>query len=706
MLTLTGKKRLPSILQAEAAECGLACMAMVASYHGYHCDLLSLRQRFGSSARGATLQSLMDIAESLELTPRALRIDLEDLPDLSLPAVLHWNFNHFVVLKAVKRGSVVIHDPAVGVRTYSLNEVNQKLTGIVLELSPRSEFVTGKDNNELKLWDFWRGLQGLVPSIVQILALSLLIQVFALAAPFYMQLVVDEVLVKHDGDLLTVLGIGFAGLTFISVVTKALRGFSMIYLTSLLSFNIGNSVMHHIIRLPLEYFQKRHLGDVISRFESLKPIQSFITGASVSIIIDGLLAITTLAMIFTYSPLLTLVVVLSIVLYAVFRLLQFRPLRSSNHENITTTAKLDSLFMESIRSLQGIKLANRESQREGIWRQQFARTISTGARVGRLTVTYGAVNGLLTGMEYVLVIFLGANEVLNGTLTIGMLYAFMAFRSHFSSSIISIVDQTLQYKMVGLHLERLSDITLSEQEKGLKDQGQFSIPITGHLELINNSFCYAGSKHAIFENISISIPAGSFIALYGPSGVGKSTLLKVMMGLVEPTTGEVLADGQSLDKIGLRSYRKAIAAVTQEDALFSGSLKDNITFFDLSPDGDRIIEVAKLAEIHDDILQMPMGYESLIGDMGMALSQGQQQRLLISRALYGHPKILFLDEGTAHLDKETEEKIMVKLKGLGITCIFVTHNPNLLGYADSIIRWENKNSTLTAPQSPLIQNGE
>ena len=351
--------------------------------------------------------------------------------------------------------------------------------------------------------------------------------------------------------------------------------------------------------------------------------------------------------------------------------MQFRPLRNSSHENIVAGAKLDSLFMESIRSLQSIKLANRESQREGSWRLQFAQSIGSGARVERLKVGYEAANGVLTGSEYVLIVFLGATEVLDGTLTIGMLYAFIAFRSHFSTAVTSIVDQVMQYRMVGLHLERLADITSSEQEEGLLDQGGFTIPVSGGVELRDISFIYAGTQQAVFDHVSVVIPAGSFIALYGPSGVGKSTLLKVLMGLIEPSTGEVLADGLSLSKIGLRSYRSAISAVTQEDTLFSGSLKDNITFFDLSPNNERMIEAAKLAEIHGDILHTTMGYESLIGDMGTALSQGQQQRVLIARALYSQPKIIFLDEGTGHLDARAENTIMDNIKSLGITCIYV-----------------------------------
>ena len=687
MLNLSGKNKLPSILQAEAAECGLACIAMIASYHGYHCDLPSLRRTFNPSARGASIQTIMDLSDSLALASRAVRVDMEELVHLSVPAILHWNFNHFVVLKQVTRRSLVIHDPAVGVRKYSLKEASQRFTGIALELSPRSTFITGSQHNRLNIWDFWRGAKGLTSSLVQILVLSLLIQLFALGMPFYVQLVIDEVLVKHDRDLLLVLVLGFAALTLISVATKTIRGYSSIYLTNQLSFNLGNSVMHHLMRLPMDYFQKRHLGDVISRFESIRPIQNFITNGSISILIDGLLAISTVAMMYAYSPALTLVVLVSATLYGIFRAIQFQPLRNSNHEVITSVAKLDSLFMESIRSLQSIKLAGKESQREGAWRNQFAESLTNNARAGRLTISYEAVNNALTGLEFLIVVYLGAKEVMGGLLSIGMLYAFMSYRSNFSAAVTSIINQVMQYRMVGLHLERVSDITNSTLETGLGNEGYFTIPITGEIELSHASFTYSDSQQPLFENLSLQIPAGNFVALYGSSGVGKSTLLKVLMGLSNATDGQVLIDGQPLSKTILRSYRSAISAVTQEDGLFSGSIKDNITFFDLSVDTDRILQAARQAEIHEDILGMTMGYESLIGDMGTALSQGQQQRLLLARALYSQPRILFLDEGTAHIDAQTESKIMATLKSLNITCIYVTHNPNLLQYADQIIHW-------------------
>jgi len=689
MLNLSGRKKLPSILQAEAAECGIACIAMITSYHGYTCDLQSLRKSFGSSARGTSLQTIMDLADSLQLTSRAVRIDMEELSDLSLPAILHWNFNHFVVLKVVTRQSLVIHDPAAGIRKYSREQAGHRFTGIALELTPRSSFVTGSAHTRLEIWNFWRGANGLLSSLAQILVLSLLIQLFALAMPFYLQLVVDEALLKHDEDLLLVLMSGFAALTLIAVSTKTIRGYSSIYLTNQLSYNLGNSVMHHLIRLPMDYFKKRHLGDVISRFESIKPIQDFIADGSISIAIDGLLALTTLIMMYTYSPLLTLVVVTSVTLYGLFRAIQFHPLRNSSHEVITAAAKLDSIFMETIRSIQSIKLTGRESQREATWRHQFAERLTNEARTGRLTVGYEAVNNTLTGIEYLLLVYLGAKEAMSSLLSIGMLYAFISYRTNFSIAVTSIINQVMQYRMVSLHLERISDITNTETEIEPGHNSHFAIPISGDIELKNVSFTHTGSQMPVFDNLSLHIPAGSFVVLYGPSGAGKSTLLSVLMGLSKATKGRLLADGQPVTTTKLGDYRGAISAVTQEDSLFSGSLRDNITFYDLSVSENRLLQAARLAEIHEDVLKMTMEYESLIGDMGTALSQGQQQRLLLARALYTEPRILFLDEGTAHIDAINEHKIMATLKSLSITCIYVTHNPELLQYADQIIHWHS-----------------
>ena len=671
---------------------------MVASFYGYKTDLVSLRRNQGYSLRGASLRHVMQTAEGMSLSPRPVRLEIAELKELKLPAILHWNFDHFVVLAKVSRWSITVHDPAVGIRKYTLQEASQRFTGVALELSPRQNFEPSDETDPLSLWTFWKGTNGLAKPLLQILLLSLLIQIFSLATPFYMQIVVDDVLIKHDADLLNVLALGFLGLTLISVLTEAIRGFSNLYLVNQLNFNIGNSLLYHLIRLPMSYFEKRHMGDVVSRFGSTEPIQKFISNGLITGLIDGLLAVTTLILMFIYAPTLTYVVLVSLVIYLAFRAIQFRPLRNANHENIAASAKLDSIFMESIRALQGIKLGGKELDRQNTWRGQFTETINTGARIGRLVISYEAANNTLTGCTYVLVIFLGAGLVLDGNMTIGMLYAFMAYRSNFSNAVVSIINLIVEYWMLGLHLERLADITQSEKEQGLETNSPMTLPVAGNLTAKGLGFRYAKLENMIFEDFNIDIGAGEFVGIHAPSGSGKTTLLKTLMGLLPPTSGEIFIDGYPLKNLGQPSFRQATASVMQGDVLFTGSIKENITFFDLTPDLDKIQEACEIACIHNDILDAPMGYDALVGDMGSSLSAGQQQRLLIARALYRSPSFLFLDEGTAHVDAQVEHNIMSAIKNQELTCIYVTHTPEMLRYADKVIRWENSEFTVKETQ--------
>jgi ATP-binding cassette subfamily B protein RaxB len=676
---------MPVILQSEASECGLACLAMVASYHGFRTDLRVLRQRFGVSLAGSSLRILMQNAANLNLSCRALRVELDELKKLKRPAILHWDFNHFVTLTDAGRNHVVIHNPALGARRYRLSEISRHFTGIALEVSPTAQFEKADVTQRMHLSDFYSGIKGFVPALTQLLVLSLLIQCFALASPFYLQLVVDEVLIKQDRDLLTLLGIGFAGLSVITVMTKTLRGYANLFIANQLNYTMGAALFNHLIHLPAEYFQKRHMGDVVSRFGSLKPIQEFISGGALTVILDGLMAITTLVMILIYSPLLSLIVLVAIAAFAVLRAVLFQSFRQRSQESIVAAASQDSHLMETVRGLQSIKVFSRESERESIWQSRFADTINAEIRIGRLTIGYEVVNGLISGAENVLVVFVGAQQVLSGVITIGMLYAFISYRIHFNNSITSVINQLIQLLMLGLHLERLADIGLTDKEKGLEEPGGFTIPLDGHIQLDKAAFRYSESEPFLFEKLSLHVDPGEFLAIYGPSGVGKTTVIKILLGLLTPVEGLLRVDSVPLEAYGIRSYRANTGAIMQEDVLMAGSIKDNICFHDLLGDFDRIRQVAELAEIHDDIVSMPMGYDSLIGEMGTALSNGQQQRVLLARALYQRPKILFLDEGTAHLDNHTAARVMENLRNLGISCVYITHDRKLLRFAHRIL---------------------
>jgi|TARA_Y100000310_G_scaffold301127_1_gene337316 ATP-binding cassette subfamily B protein RaxB len=658
---------------------------MVASYHGFKTDLTVLRQRYSTSLAGASLRNLMQHGAALNLSCRALRVDPNELKKLRVPAILHWDFNHYVTLRHAGRKHVVIHNPAVGARKYRLSEVGLHFTGIALELTPMSGFKRSDTTQRLRLIDFCSGIRGLLPAFTQLLILSVLIQCFALVSPFYLQLVVDEVIIKQDRDLLVLLGAGFAGLTVITVLTKTLRGLAHLYIASQLNYGMGAALFYHMLHLPASYFQKRHMGDVVSRFGSLKPVQEFISSTALAVILDGMMAMTTLVMIIVYSPILSLIVLASIASFGVLRGVLLQPFRRRTQESIISAAKQDSNLMESVRVLQSIKVFGAERERENIWQSLFADSINANIRIGRLTIGYETLSGLISGVENVLVVFIGAQQVLDGVISIGMLYAFISYRLHFNSSITSVINQLIQLFMLDVHLERIADIALTDKEKGLQEPAGFTIPLDGYIHLNRAAFSYSDAAPLVFENLSLQIEPGEFVAIYGPSGIGKTTVIRILLGLLTPVQGELLVDKIPLDVFGVRSYRANIGAIMQEDALTSGCIKDNICFNDPFADFERMKQVAELTEIHDDIKRMPMGYDSPIGEMGCALSNGQQQRILLARALYKKPKLLFLDEGTAHLDNQSAARIMLNLHGLGISCVYITHNRTLLRFADHVL---------------------
>jgi ATP-binding cassette subfamily B protein RaxB len=682
-----GRRSLACVLQAESAECGLACLAMIAGYHGRPADLNDLRTRYALSSRGAALPDLLGIARELGLVCRALHCEPRELAELRVPALLHWDQQHFVVLARAGRRGVRVHDPALGVRDFPMAEAAHRFTGVAVEFEPRADFAPALEARRLALADLWRGLPGAGLALAHLFALSLLLQLFALASPFYLQLVVDEVMIRHDADLLPLLAMGFALLTVVGVVTRAIRGLAGVHLAARLSGMFAAGLLHRLIRLPLEYFARRQAGDLLSRFESLKPVQAFLTGGSVAMVIDGLLAVSTLCLMAIYAASLAAVVAAGVSLQALLRLLQIGRLREASLEAVAAGARLESSLLESLRLLQGIKLAGREVERETAWGREMTVSLNAASRQGRLGVLAEAGTGALTGLEQVLVVFLGARAVLDGGMTLGMLYAFMAYRTSFAGAAASVIDTLAQYRLLAVHLDRLSDILLARPEPGIGAQGRFLVPIRGDLELRAAGFAYPGAATAVFEDLSLRLPAGSFTAILGPSGVGKSTLLRVLMGLHPPTAGTLRVDGHELASLGLDSYRAAIAAVTPEDGLFAGTLAENIAFFDAVPDHERLLDAARGAGLDDDIAALPLGYDSRVQEQGGNLSRGQQQRVLIARALYRRPRILFLDEGTSHVDARTGASILGGLRARGLNCVYVTHDEALLAFADRVLRW-------------------
>ena len=677
--------KLPIILQTEAAECGLACLAMISWYHGHKIDLNTLRRRYPVSLRGASLRALTQIASHLKLVSRALKFELDSIGELKLPVVLHWDLNHFVVLKEVTSKRIVVHDPARGVQQMPLAEASKHITGVALELMPNEGFAQKDERKRLPFSEFWSHSVGASHALGQVLALSLLLEVLVIASPLYTQIAMDQVIGIGDVDLLTVLAIGFIIVALIQVGATVLRSSIVLILQNSLNYQIAARLFYHLLRLPMAFFEKRHIGDVLSRFSSIEPIRNLIAEGMVTGCIDGVMAVATLIMIFVYSVRLGLIVVTAFLFYTVARLALFRVFWERNDAAIRAKAKQDSTFIESLRAIQSVKLFNHENQQQGHWLNRYADYINANVRLGRLRIGYKAINDGLFTLENIISIYFAVHLVLDNALTVGMVFAFLSYKHNFTDKAGLLVEKLVEYRIIGLHLERLADIALTPMESNLAGALVYEREFRGKIELRDIGFRYSDTEPLILMNINLVIEAGRYITIMGPSGCGKTTLFKIMLGLLEPTSGEILIDDLPLRVIGHRQYREHIGAVMQDDHMLSGSIADNICFFDTSFDQQRMLQSAQLACIHDEIMRMPMAYNTLIGDMGNTLSGGQKQRVLLARALYRRPSILFIDEGTANLDIETARTINKNLSRLPMTRISIAHRPEMMSGADSVL---------------------
>lgn len=687
-LNFAGRRRLPVIRAAEGAECGLACIAMIGRYHGHDIDLNGLRQRFSLSLTGATLRNLMQLSEQLSLSSRALRVGLNALQDDRLPAILHWDLNHFVVLKSFDGKRAIIHDPSRGARTLSHEEFSNHFTGVVLEIAPSTGFEKVRARIPVRLSMLWSRTQGFGQAIAQVLVLSLVFQIATFILPFHLQLVVDEAIGRADRDLLTVLALGFGALTVLHMGLEALRNWILRLLGSMMSFQVVGNIVRHLLRLPVSFFEKRHVGDIISRIESTTAIQDALTRGMISALVHGVMAVIAAFILFLYSPLLAVVVIAALVIVLALGFAFYPATRAATEAGLVAMAAEQSNLIETIRAMSTIKLMGGEVEREGKWRNRYASVINSSVRLGRLEISLAFLQNAIIGIQSVLVIYLGAKMVLDAQgFSVGMLFAFMSFRQTFSDRALSLIGELIHFRLLKLHLERLGDIVTSEPDIAPGVSAAPEIKVLGKIEARRISFRYGMASPLILDNMSLTIQPGEFVAITGASGGGKTTFAKLILGLNRPESGEILLDGQLATPELWRDWRSQVGVVAQDDQLLSGSIADNIAFFDPDMNMEQIVTAATAARVHDNIMRMPMQYLSLVGDMGSALSGGQRQRVLLARALYRQPRLLLLDEGTANLDEEVEAEIADLIAALPITRIAIAHRPALIQKAHRILRF-------------------
>ena len=678
------RKHLPLFLQTEATECGAVCLAMLANFHGHRFDLSEMRRRFPvSSIRGATLSNLITIADQLGFNSRPLRVEPEYLKQLQLPCILHWGMNHFVVLRSVTARGVVLHDPARGLVRMSHGEAGRHFTGVVLELDPTENFEPIEERKSVPIGSVTGRIVGVKRALLRVLMLTIALEVLVLISPFFLQAVIDQVLVSGNRELLKVLAAGFLTVVLFHGLITAVRGWVLTWTSARINSQWQTNLFHHLVHLPMQYFEKRHVGDVLSRFASIHTIQRTLTTNFVTGLLDGATGLVVLVLLATYSLPLTGIVLLGFGTYGLVRWFSAHQLRNAQAEQIYQSAHLQTSLMESIRGMQTIKLANAQPERITRYGNMNVEVAHCDLVIQRIGITFEALNYFVFGTQRVVVIWLGAASVLSQQFSAGMLVAFIAYSELFSARARSLVDKAIEFRLLRLQAERIADIALTPREPHAKSTYSGSLPHTA-IDVNEVSFRYAESEPWVLRELSLRIEPGESIALVGASGCGKTTLAKVLLGLLTPQAGTVQIGGVDIRKFGLEAYRSLFGVVMQEDQLFSGSLIDNITFFDPIPDFGRAERASRQAAVHDEIVAMPMAYHTVIGDMGSALSGGQKQRVLLARALYRRPKFLLLDEATSHLDIFNEERVNSAVRELQITRIIIAHRPETIVSADHI----------------------
>jgi ATP-binding cassette subfamily B protein RaxB len=669
---------------------------MISSHFGGHVGLSELRQRFPVSAKGISLDQLMRSANAINLSTRALRVEPNEFGSIAVPCILHWGFKHFVVLeKVLVDGRIRLLDPARGRVVVGKNEISEHFTGVVLELKPTELFTTKPPEKELGLFELMGRVHGLAITLARIFAVAVLVQILALASPLFNQFLIDEAIARYDLPMADVMLVGFVILMLVQSALGLLKGWMVIFLSQELSLQWRGKVFSHLLRLPIEFFENRHIGDVLSKFGALGALQQSITTTAIGAALNLILTLVAAAMMVVYSWPLAFIGFSFALAYGIFRLIAYGPFKQATSERIILSAKESTNFIESIRGIQAIKIFSKEVHRHLLWQNLVVDVQNRDVKTAKMGQWFGLVRQVIFGAESLTLLWLGARTIILGSglagsapLTLGMFFAFAAYQRQFSDSVAGLIDAAIEMKMLSLHKERLADIVRSPAEELMEDRCNLNTEYGDEsliVEFRDVGFKYGQTDPWVLRGVNFRIGSCDFIGITGRSGAGKSTLIKLLLGLIIPTEGEILINGVPMLSYGLARYRQRIGAVMQSDSLFAGSIAENIAFGNEELEMDRVAECARLADIEREILAMPMGFWTLVGDMGSGLSGGQQQRIFIARALYKNPQLLILDEATSNLDVSTEYSFLKNIDQLKLAKVVISHRQETLGKASIVL---------------------
>ncbi|MBT9260204.1 MAG: peptidase domain-containing ABC transporter [Clostridiales bacterium] len=676
------RRKVPFVPQMEMTECGPACLTMVLRFHGCRVPLSKVRQECGSGRDGVSALVLKQAAARFGLETKAYRVHYSQLSDITLPAILHWQGYHYVVLECLTRRGAWIVDPASGRQLISLKTLEEHFSGVVLTFVPGTNFVPRNDYKISwryylnRLWEDRRLL-------FYILLTTFLMQAMGLLLPYFTYLAVDSVILARNLGLLPTIGIGMIGIAIVQGLTVYLKGVLTSRLQARISLTLSRDFISHMFSLPLGFFEQRSSGDLITRVNNIIIIREILSGSSVSVLLDGLLIITHGMFMLFISPSLTILAVAVGMIQMGLMLVLAPRIRNLTRQELSAQAEANSYLMEALRGMMLVKATGGDRKILETWNALLVKQVKWGMYRDRTrAILDGSLNSLRVSMPLVF-LTLGTHEIVRGEQTLGMLLGFNALALAFMLHVTSLIGSLQQLQLLSSIVERLQDVLEAKPENTEKQPCTLqSTNVAIRFEGVTFSYNHYSSR--ILDGINLCINPGQKVALVGPTGSGKSTFVKLLLGLYLPTKGRILYGNVDLSQLDRTQLRQMIGVVLQESHLFHDTIARNIAFYRDIP-RSQIEWAAKMALLHEEILKMPMGYDTLIGENGLTLSGGQRQRLAIARALAGRPSILLLDEATSNLDVATQGALEQNIRQLGITRIVVAHRLSTVIDADQII---------------------